>query len=113
MTAGFITLSYQSTKVGYIRSAFESDATWYGVFESTLAPDDGPLERRLLEFIKFCIDWNERTLDNPDAPAASEFDAYSDVTSGLWKISSPGGEVRKIREAPVFFEANEVSWKVE
>ena len=114
MLPGRLTLSYGTTRVGYIHDAFEPDATWFGPFVRAISPDDGSLARSLLEFIEFCEGWNERTIDNPTPPDASEFDSFSDLlTSGLWTTTSPDGAVRRIREAPVFFKGDEVTWSVE
>jgi hypothetical protein len=106
-----LTLFCGQTRVGYIQDAFESDRTWFGMFERAVLPVTGSQARRILDFIDFCVEWNERTKDDPDPPDASEFDAYSDLfTPGLWTITTPGGEVRKLRDAPVFFKGEEVTW---
>jgi hypothetical protein len=111
MNPGHLVLAYGAMTVGYIDDAFESDATWFGMFKKAVSPDGGVLQRRLSEFIDFCVDWNARTKDNPDPPAASEFDRYSDLlTSGLWTTTNADGQVRKLLDAPVFFRGNEVTW---
>jgi hypothetical protein len=105
---------YGSVRVGRVRDAFFTDATWYGVFETTLRPDDGGLPARLDDYIRFCIDWNRRTRDNADPPDADEFDRYADVLeTGRWFTRTPEGATRPIDIAPVFFEeGDEVTWRM-
>jgi hypothetical protein len=67
----------------------------------------------LLEFVRFCEDWNERTRAAASSlPDPSEFDAFADVArSGLWFIKSANDEDRhRIKDAPVFFAGDEVTW---
>jgi hypothetical protein len=67
------------------------------------------LPRRLLEFIRFCEDWNERLRD--DSADAAEFAAYSDVVrSGLWATTDSAGRRTRVADAPVFFAGDEVTW---
>jgi hypothetical protein len=108
-----LTLWYGPVLVGTVRQAFQSDGTWFGTLEREVLPAKSPLNRRLLDFIRFCEDWNERTRDNSHPPDAAEFDQYSDLlTSGLWMSKTPEGSVSHIADAPVFFKGDEVTWNV-
>jgi hypothetical protein len=108
-------LWYGAMKVGRIPDAFATDATWYGTLERTINAADGPLATRLIEFMEFCIRWNERSTADPDHPPdAAEFDRFNDVIkSGLWSTQTKEGVKQPVTEAPVFFPGNEVSWRTD
>ena len=111
-TLNELTLLYGTLTVGRISNSFCTDAIWYGDFEPTIKPADGELPKRLLDFIAFCKDWNERARNASGADAA-EFDLYDDVIkSGLWATEAPVGERQRILDAPVFFHNGELSWRV-
>lgn len=102
-------LGYANAIVGRIRNPFYSDETWYGAFE--LAPD-AP-EKRLIDYIKFSEDWNERVHRGEDADPG-EFDRFSDlINSGLWFTRDEKGVASRITEAPVFFAGGELTWRTE
>jgi len=109
-----LTLLYGTLKVGDIREAFCSDATWYGVFKPTIRPHDGDLAQRLLDFIAFCEDWNERVRrSSTGMPDAAVFDCFDDITrSGFWATETQLGQKSRIANAPVFFLGGEISWRV-
>lgn len=109
-----LTLWYGTTQVGRVRDAFCTDATWYGALECAITSDDGPLAGRLVEFMVFCEQWNQRSAAAPEnPPAAAEFDRFADVVkSGLWFTETKSGEKQPIVEAPVFFAGGELSWRV-
>jgi hypothetical protein len=109
-----LNLYYGPEMIGHVTDVFFSDQTWYGIFErGTHASSNNPVIRRVLEFISFCVDWNERTANNQNNPPdASEFDRYSDlVNSDLWHMRNPQGDVWHLDEAPVFFSGGDVSWR--
>jgi hypothetical protein len=104
-------LFYGKVEVGGISSAFCSDDTWHGNFRTAITSEQGPLQRRLCDFIGFCEEWNARC-DRGENPDPADFDRYSDVlTSGLWCTSAEDGVVAKIDAAPVFFPGGDVSWR--
>jgi hypothetical protein len=106
------TLLYGAEIVGRILDAFEDDDIWFGRFEPAINPADEKLHQRLLDFIAFCKDWNERAPSESGADA-SEFDRYDElIKSGLWTIETPGGERCQIEDAPCFFYGGDVSWRV-
>ena len=108
-------LYFGSILVAHVASVFCSDDTWYGVFEPEAAEqvESSPVLRRLYEFIKFCVDWNDRHYRNPgDPPDADEFDAFSDVIdSDSWFARTPQGDTLLIDHAPVFQPEGAVSWR--
>lgn len=105
-----LNLWYGSILVGRIQNAFESDRTWFGVLEITIHSDDGDLPDRLLDYIRFCENWNERVRDDSADPA--EFERYSDlIASGRWATTNSAGTFTRIADAPVFFVGNELTWR--
>jgi hypothetical protein len=109
-----LTLWYGSLLVAKISRASQSDGTWDGNSDLQLSQADGRLARQLLDFIHFCEDWNERVKEGPDSPDANEFDAFADILrSGMWLTKDAEGNVAHIREAPVFFHGNQISWILE
>jgi len=106
-------LYYGSIKVGQILDWFLSDDIWHGRFEAAIGADDGPVERRLLEFIQFSSDWNQKVTDNPaEPPDAVEFDRFADVIrSNKWSVLSARGQSRIVEEAPVFFQKDQITWR--
>lgn len=108
-----LTLWYGTLLVGHLRDVYCSDATWYGRLDRSIQPNND-LSERVVEFIKFCEDWNQRMEDEPRSPPdAAEFDQYSDLlTSGQWAIKNAAEETSRVRDAPVFFVGGEISWRV-
>jgi hypothetical protein len=109
-----LTLWYAGLLVARVVNPIYSDATWYGTFQSLVAPNDRGLSRKIATYIEFCVDWNERTRSDPShAPDASEFEQYTDVLSSQkWFIRSADGQSKQVLDAPVFFPGDEVSWRL-
>jgi hypothetical protein len=104
-------LWYGDVEVGQIKNAFLNDGMWYGTLELELSCQDRKLGRRINDYITFVEDWNER-VRRADQADTSEFDRYSDlVKSGLWFTRNEEGAVSYIRETPIFFAGNELSWR--
>jgi len=79
----------------------------------TISPGDGHIQERLLSFIEFSEEWNERTKRN-EAASPDEFERYGDMLrSGLWLVKTRDGASERIETAPVFFRNGEISWQVE
>ena len=107
-----LTLLYGSLVVGRISKAFCSDATWYGLHRPLIEIKDGVLAHRLLDYINFSQDWNERLRKGLAADPA-EFEHYADVIkSGLWSTDTTDGHRSSIIDAPVFFAGDEISWRI-
>ncbi|PHQ36108.1 hypothetical protein [Rhodopirellula bahusiensis] len=97
--------------VGDLFDTQYSDVTWFGSIK-LLAVTDDPTHRRILEYILFCEDWNDRTAADPmDGPDADEFDAFNDIIKANWFIEIDSQERHPIHLAPVFSRGNELSWR--
>jgi hypothetical protein len=112
-----VDLWYGPVKVGRVTQVSYSDSTWYGIVQNDLDPGGDSLQRRLHEFILFCVEWHARielaSQGQGVGPDASEFDAFDDVVqSGEWWVRHPGGRTDRIDPAPVFFPGDELSWRV-
>ena len=104
-------LRYGNVEVGRIRNPFYSDSTWHGTINLAISAQNGELEKRLIEYIRFCEDWNERLRRN-DAADPDEFESYVDLLkSRLWVTIDEKNDVSRITEAPVFFVREELSWR--
>lgn len=103
-------LYYGATKVGVIKSPYVCDRTGYGLFELTLSPH-GPLQRRIIDFIRFSEEWHERLEANPsNPPDAAEFDDYNDLVYGKsWSLRSSDGNTSQLPVSPVFV-AGDITW---
>lgn len=107
-----VDLLYDSTLVGHITNVLRSDDTWYGVFRIADGLAQQGFGKRILEFIQFCEDWNEKTRLADTPPDAAEFDAYSDLlTSSAWLVRNEEGNLSRIVDAPVFFRGGEITWR--
>jgi len=104
-------LIYDALVVGTLENCSRDDGTWNGTIVLTIDQHCGELASRVLQFIKFCQEWNERVLRNLPSKA-SDFNEYRDVVkNGLWKTKRANGDIQDIVDAPVFFQCGEVSWK--
>lgn len=107
-----LSLWHDSSVIGAVRDPFHSDDTWYGVLDRTIKPI-GEAASRLIQFIEFCEDWNDRNLADPEHPPdPAEFDRFSDlIESELWVIKGGDGMDAQILKAPVFFASGEITWR--
>lgn len=102
-------LLYLEQAVANVRDEFLHQGTWFGTFELLPAMPQGA--ERVVEYVEFCIDWNERA--RQDAADADEFDKFSDlIGSHRWKTLDDSGALRQIEDAPLFFKDAEVSWRL-
>jgi hypothetical protein len=102
-------LQFGAVFVGEIEGAFWSDDTGYGVFHPASDTGDGPVLRRIRDYIAFSEEWHRR-LAAEQAPDSTEWNAFRDVyDSPLWHTATPAGVITRI-EGPVFIEG-EVTWK--
>ena len=104
-------LFYGSLAVGRIKKAFCSDETWHGVFEPQLQPTDGLLAKRVVGYITFTMEWNERVRNSTPAEP-TEFDRFEDIVkSSLWATITTTGVKDAIVDAPIFFGGGDVTWR--
>ncbi len=95
--------------VADLLNAFPHQGTWFARYRQVVAPEQGPLQARLCEFIWFCEAWHQR-LDRGENPDAKEFDQYTDVIeSASWRVLCPDGTELGIAGAPSFVQG-EASW---
>lgn len=97
--------------VGLVRDSFSCDGTWYG--NCNLVMDrTGAFENRVLDFIGFSKDWNERVRSGQvNPPAVSEFRKYEDVIDHkLWFVKLHDETCLKIQKAPAFFTNGDITW---
>ncbi len=106
-------LYFGETMLGVLKNVFESDYTWYGVFEP-ISNEITNVDRRCFDYIRFSIDWNERIYHGDDTANANEFNEYENVIkSGNWYVRSLDGVLTQVVEdAPVFFPGGDVSWRL-
>ena len=111
---GDMTLWYDILLIGQVTDVHYSDWTWWGILKKVARSTDGELAHRLLSFVDFCADWNERTKENPaNPPSAAEFDQYTDLlNSGLWYVVTSQGVQQRIDTAPLFHAGGDFSWRV-
>lgn len=106
---GSLRLEFSGLLVGVVRDAFNSDGTWFGRVDVLIDRATSDQHARVLDFIAFCQDWNERARGG--GADASEFDRFSDVvSSGRWQTRASEGAAATVVGAPVFFRPSEVSW---
>ena len=106
-----IKLYYGNLLIGNINRVFENYPHWEGIFEPKISRRDCTLQARILDFIQFCEDFNEREREGTDLPNPDEFDRFSDITKDhVWSILDSHDRHYPIDEWPVFFAGGDVSW---
>jgi hypothetical protein len=106
-------LKYNGVLVAHLRNCYCSDYTWYGSYELAKL-DSGELERRLLEFVVFSEEWNNRLDKNPTSPpSASEFAQFGDlIDSKDWRVTAAGEAGYLIAGAPAFLGHQSILWRM-
>jgi hypothetical protein len=103
-------LWFQGIHVGCLQSVFQSDDTWYGRLNLAIDRSNGATESRLIDFVEFCEQWNERARNGDADP--DEFDAkMQNLPAGGWFTRNPSGEENPIEDVPVFFVGGDVTWR--
>jgi hypothetical protein len=104
-------LWFDSILLGCVSNVIQDDGTFSGTISFVAQEGASPVANELRKYVAFCEDWNERTRTQHDAPSVSEFDPFAAIVhSGKWFTRS--GDVRSaVRDAPVFFRGDEVSWR--
>jgi len=103
-------LWYGAILVGRLADVFRSDGIWYATVDVAIREPVGELERKLIGYVAFCTDWNERQ-QGADPPDADEFDRYADVIDGGWTVHTGTVPPCVVEDPPVFFPGGEVSWR--
>jgi hypothetical protein len=102
-------LWYGDVLVADLLNVIPHQGTRFALYRQVVTPEQGPLQRRLCDFIAFCEEWHQR-LKRGENPSAAEFDQFADVLqSGSWRAPCPDGTELTMAEAPTFVEG-EASW---
>ena len=106
-------LWYDVVLVGNLSNLFASDDTYYGVLQTAISEKDGVLQRTILDYIQFSMEWNERLREHPERPPSpDEFDRFGEIVrSGKWFLLR-GSSSTPIQDAPVLFVDNEVTLRL-
>jgi hypothetical protein len=95
--------------VADLLNAFPHQGTWFAQYRQVVAPEQGPPQARLCEFIRFCEEWHGR-LARGDHPEAREFDPFMGVIdSAMWRVLCPDGTELPLAGGPGFVRG-EASW---
>jgi len=95
--------------VADLRSVFPHQGTWFAQYRQVVTPEQGLVQARLCEFIRFCEEWHDR-LARGDNPDARDFDPFADVIeSAAWRVPCPDGTELRMAEGPIFVQG-EASW---
>ena len=106
-------LWYDAVLVGNLLSLSTSDDTYYGVLQTAISEKNGDLQKAILDYIQFSMEWNERLREHPEGPPSpDEFDRFGEIVrSGKWLLRR-GSSSFPIQDAPVFFVRNEVTLRL-
>jgi hypothetical protein len=86
-------LWYGDVLVADLHQVFPHQGTWFAPYELKIAPGDGALQDRLLEYIAFTDDFNCRIAQGKYHDFA-EFDDFGAIAdAGSWKVPRPDGGV--------------------
>jgi hypothetical protein len=103
-------LWYGDVLVAELHQAFPHQGTWFAVYKLKIAPGEGALQERLLEYIAFTQDFNRRIAEGHDHDFA-EFDRFGSFAgAGCWKIPRPDGGVMPM-EGAMWFVDGQASWQ--
>jgi len=106
-------LLYEKLKIGRIENAFCSDDTWFGTVKLMTEPSCRDLSDRILAYVNFSEDWNQRLRTGSSTADPVEFEQYADlIKSSAWIVESDAGERFQVLGAPVFFAGGELSWRL-
>jgi hypothetical protein len=103
-------LWYGDVLVAELHQVFPHRGTWFASYELKIAPGEGVLRDRLLEYIAFCDDFDRRIAQGQDHSFAEfdRFDALADT--GSWKVPRPDGGVMPMTER-MWFVAGQACWQ--
>jgi hypothetical protein len=102
-------LWFSDVLVADLLNAFPHQGTWFAQYRQVITSEQGLLQARLCEFIRFCEAWHQR-MDRGDSPDPSEVDPFADVIeSAAWRVLCPDGMELPMDEGPLFVQG-EASW---
>ena len=83
--------------------------TWFAEYRQIVTPEQGPLQQRLCELIRFSEEWHHR-LQRGESPDLRECDQFADVLeSRAWRVPCPDGTELRMTYGPAFVQG-EASW---
>jgi hypothetical protein len=92
--------------VADLLDVFPHQGTWFARYRQVVIPEQGPVQQRLCELIRFSEDWHQR-LDRGENPDAREFDQFADVLeSSAWRVPCPDGTVLRMTYGPTFVQGD-------
>jgi hypothetical protein len=95
--------------VADLLNVFPHQGTWFARYRQVVTLEQGPLQARLCEFIRFSEAWHQR-LDRGEHPNAREFEPFLDVLeSAAWRVPCPDGTELRMAQGPGFVQG-EASW---
>ena len=85
-------LRWRDVPVATLHDAVVSDGVWFARTTMLVAST----ETELVDFVRFCVDWNERARTSTPDPA--EFDRFGTLfTPGIWAVITRDGTRRPLR----------------
>lgn len=104
-------LFYGRVLVGRLADVNSSEDTFYGDIRLTIDEGEGALERELIAFIRYSLEFN-RLCETSQPPNPSGFSRFAHLMGkGQWRVTWPN-ETIEVSEAPLFFK-DQVSWRTD
>ena len=108
-----VKLFFDTKEIGFVKEIFFSDDVWYGIMHLGIDGNGDESERRVVEYIDFVKDWNEKAKSG-SCCSPEDFSAYADlIDSNKWYTKDENEKITKITKAPIFFLGGEVSWRTD
>jgi hypothetical protein len=103
-------LWYGDVLVAELHQVFPHQGTWFAPYELKIAPGEGVLQDRVLEYIAFCEDFDRRIAQGQDHDFA-EFDRFGALAdAGSWNVPRPDGGAMPMTER-MWFLGGQASWQ--
>jgi hypothetical protein len=103
-------LWYSDLLVAQLHQVFPHQGTWFAPYELKIAPGEGALQDRLLEYIAFSEDFDRRIGQGQDHDFA-EFDRFEPISdAGSWSVPRPGGGAMPMA-GRMWFVGGQASWQ--
>lgn len=103
-------LWYGDVLVADLHKVFPHQGTWFAPYELKILPGEGALQDRLLEYIAFTTDFNNRIAEGQDHDF-DEFDRFRGIAeAGSWKVPRPDGGIMPM-EGVMWFVDGQASWQ--
>lgn len=103
-----VQLYYGDLMVAELHRMFPHQGTWFAEYELSIAPGQGMLQDKLLDYIGFCEDFHRRMANELDHDF-EEFDNF-EIDSDSWVARLPSGVSIPI-EGNMLFADGQSSWQ--